>query len=35
VLAGVQKSSTHSALDDVRESIAELLHYRRAIFLID
>lgn len=30
VLAGVQKSSTHSALDDVRESIAELMHYRRA-----
>jgi len=32
VLAGVQKSSTHSALDDVRESIAELGHYRKAIF---
>lgn len=30
VLAGVQKSSTHSALDDVRESIGELAHYRRA-----
>jgi len=29
VLAGVQKSSTHAALDDVRESIAELAHYRR------
>ena len=29
VLAGVQKTSTHSALDDVRESIEELRHYRR------
>ncbi len=29
VYAGVQKSSTHAALDDVRESIAELAHYRR------
>jgi len=29
VLAGVQKASTHSALDDVRESIEELRHYRR------
>jgi oligoribonuclease len=28
VLAGVRKSSTHSALEDVRESIAELGHYR-------
>jgi oligoribonuclease len=32
VLAGVQKSSTHSALDDVRESIEELAHYRRVFF---
>ena len=29
VLAGVQKSSTHLALDDIRESIRELDHYRR------
>jgi oligoribonuclease len=29
VLAGVRKSSTHAALDDVRESIEELAHYRR------
>lgn len=29
VLAGVRKASTHSALDDVRESIEELRHYRR------
>ena len=32
VLAGVQKSSSHAALDDVRESIAELAHYRRVFF---
>jgi oligoribonuclease len=32
VLAGVEKSSTHSALDDVRESIDELAHYRRMFF---
>ncbi len=29
VLAGVRKASAHSALDDVRESIEELRHYRR------
>ena len=29
VLAGVQKASTHLALDDIRESISELEHYRR------
>ncbi len=32
VLAGVRKSSTHAALDDVRESIEELAHYRRVFF---
>ncbi len=32
VLAGVQKTSAHSALADVRESIEELRHYRRAVF---
>ena len=32
VLVGVQKSSTHAALDDVRESIEELAHYRRCFF---
>lgn len=32
VLAGVQKVSAHSALDDVRESIEELRHYRRTVF---
>jgi oligoribonuclease len=29
VLAGVQKSSAHLAIDDVRDSIRELEHYRR------
>ena len=28
VLAGVVKGQSHQALDDVRESIAELVHYR-------
>ena len=28
VLAGVNKSSTHLALADIRDSIAELRHYR-------
>jgi oligoribonuclease len=32
VLDGVKKSSTHAALDDVRESIEELVHYRREFF---
>ena len=32
VLEGVRKSSTHAALDDVRESIEELAHYRRVFF---
>lgn len=34
VLAGVQKASTHSALEDVRESVMELRHYRRALFSV-
>ena len=29
VLSGIQKASTHLALDDIRESIKELEHYRR------
>lgn len=29
VLSGVQKKSTHLAVDDIRESIRELEHYRR------
>lgn len=32
VLAGVRKSAAHSALVDVRESIGELEHYRKALF---
>lgn len=32
VLAGLQKSSRHLALDDVRESIDELRYYRRKMF---
>jgi len=35
VLAGVQKSSTHAALDDVRESIEELTHYRRVFLRLE
>jgi oligoribonuclease len=35
VLAGVRKSSTHAALDDVRESIEELAHYRRVFFRLE
>jgi oligoribonuclease len=31
VLAGVQKKSVHLALDDIRESIAELRHYRATL----
>jgi oligoribonuclease len=32
VLEGVTKSSTHLALDDIRESIRELAHYRAQFF---
>lgn len=32
VLAGVNKSATHQALDDIRESISELVHYREQFF---
>ena len=35
VLAGVRKSSTHAALADVRESIAELAHYRRTLMRVE
>jgi oligoribonuclease len=31
VLAGLQKESAHTALSDVRDSIAELRHYRARI----
>ena len=30
--SGVQKQGRHQALDDIRDSIAELAHYRRTIF---
>ncbi|MCC7197990.1 MAG: oligoribonuclease [Gammaproteobacteria bacterium] len=32
VLAGVQKSSSHLALDDIRDSLVELRHYRAQLF---
>ena len=32
-LAGVAKSNSHQALDDVRDSIAELRHYRATLFV--
>ena len=32
VLAGLTKQGTHLALDDIRESIAELRHYRDTFF---
>ncbi|MCH8498037.1 MAG: oligoribonuclease [Marinobacter sp.] len=34
VLAGVKKEGSHLALDDIRESIAELRHYREHFFKI-
>ena len=35
VLDGVQKSGAHLALDDIRESIAELQHYRETFFKME
>jgi oligoribonuclease len=32
VLAGLQKTSKHLALDDIRESIEELRYYRATLF---
>src|SRR5690606_9014268 len=32
VIAGVKKSSAHFALDDIKDSIAELQHYRDTFF---
>ena len=32
VLAGVKKSSAHLAIDDIKDSIAELQHYRDTFF---
>jgi oligoribonuclease len=34
VAAGVQKKSTHLALEDVRESVMELQHYRRQFLVV-
>ncbi|MBE4620494.1 oligoribonuclease [Vibrio navarrensis] len=34
ILAGFSKRGTHLALDDIRESIAELKYYRQTIFSI-
>ena len=31
---GFRKKNTHLALDDIRESIAELQHYRKTVFSI-
>jgi len=33
VLAGLSKSNSHQALDDVRDSIQELRHYRAKLFV--
>jgi oligoribonuclease len=35
VLAGVTKESTHLALDDIRDSIAELRHYREHFLRVE
>ena len=34
VLAGVQKEAAHTALSDVRDSIAELRHYRNSMGML-
>ena len=35
VLGGVKKSGAHLALDDIRDSVNELRHYRNAFFRLD
>lgn len=35
VLASLTKQGSHRALDDIRESITELRHYRDTFFRID
>ncbi|QLB12990.1 oligoribonuclease [Bisgaardia hudsonensis] len=35
ILAGFNKKNTHLALDDIRESIAELAYYRKTFIKID
>ena len=34
IAGGFKKKNTHLALDDIRESIAELQHYRKTVFSI-
>ncbi|NNC23141.1 oligoribonuclease [Salinisphaera sp. USBA-960] len=34
VLDGLKKNATHLAMDDIRDSIAELAHYRRAMLKV-
>ena len=34
ILEGFSKKNTHRALDDIRESIEELRHYRRTFFIV-
>jgi len=35
VAAGFSKESRHRAMDDIRDSIAELVHYREHLFVLD
>ena len=35
VLAGVKKTSAHLAMDDIKDSIAELQHYRETFFKME
>ncbi|MCW8195329.1 oligoribonuclease [Proteobacteria bacterium 005FR1] len=35
VAAGVKKTSSHLAMDDIRDSVAELRHYREQFFRLD
>ena len=35
VLAGVKKTSAHLAMDDIKDSIAELQHYRATFFKME
>ena len=35
VLAGVSKNGKHIAMDDIKDSVAELSHYRDVFFKLD
>ena len=35
VAAGVKKSGNHLAMDDIKDSVAELQHYRQTFFIAD